>query len=185
MTACMFSSKLRANTQHMMVNTRMFLHQKQRTGSCLVFGCIANPEGKPEQLISPDALAKLDYFTMCLWHDRSAQVCSNPQTTATTAYGRFPYRQNLWQDILLKAGQVKKPGTAQAQGLACAQSLGVCEGDIGWRCPVSLLVGNDLDTIMRPYTDAPVNSPLFLVEHLVQAALVSVLHCKTRLLRIH
>ena len=37
------------------------------------------------------------------------------------------------------------------------QPLGVGEGDIGGCCPVTLVVGNDLNTIVLPYTDTAEN----------------------------
>ena len=59
--------------------------------------------------------------------------------------------------------------------LVCAQSLGVREGDVGGRCPVSLLVGDDLHAVVRPHANAPGNGSCFLVGIFVHAAFVSII----------
>ena len=80
--------------------------------------------------------------------------------------------------VSAKAAQAATTGTSQAQSLVCAQSLGVCERDIRGRCPVALVVGDYLHAVVRPYADAPANSPDLLLNSFTQATLISIFTAK-------
>ncbi len=58
--------------------------------------------------------------------------------------------------------QTSYPGGSRKTHLVLSgvanKTLGVSEGDIGWRCPVALLVRNDLYPVILPHTHARICS---------------------------